>query len=139
MPVWFALIVVAIAHEVVSHHHVAGATIWLNNHAVGLSARPLAHDLTLIDGAGDGGFTGVLWSLKWEVIFSLLLPLYLWIGRRYRPAVGASACLLIVLVAGDRNAYAQYLPPFMLGVILAFARHDLARCAAIPRGPRSDR
>jgi peptidoglycan/LPS O-acetylase OafA/YrhL len=127
IPVWAALIVAVIAHVAISHSHIDGATLWLNLHDAPLSIGPAAHDVTLIHGGGGGSFTTVLWSLQWEVIFSLLLPLYLLIASRLNLILVAGVSLLIVLLAGAHNEYARYLPTFMLGTVIAYGRAGIVR------------
>lgn len=122
VPVWAALGVAAVAHLSVSHGYIVGATHWLNTHDVSLSPVRFAHDFTLIFGAGDGAFSTVLWSLRWEVLFSLLLPLYLFVGKRLGIVWGVGLSLLVILIGGRRSEYLHYLPAFMLGVVLALNR-----------------
>lgn len=105
---------------VVSHQAVIGATPWLNLHSASLSLSKVAHELTLVFGAGDASVTTVLWSLRWEVFFSLALPLYLLLARRLNPLLLAGISLLVVFLGHDD--YARYMPVFMLGVILAYQR-----------------
>jgi peptidoglycan/LPS O-acetylase OafA/YrhL len=125
VPVWGALLIAALAHLAVSHNAVTGATLWLNQHDTPLSIGRVAHDATLVFGAGDGSFSTVLWSLRWEVLFSLLLPLYLILARR-RPLWAAGLSLGLILLAGPHNDYARYMPTFMLGVALAYGDPRLA-------------
>jgi peptidoglycan/LPS O-acetylase OafA/YrhL len=124
IPVWGALIVAAILHLVVSHDAVPGATDWLNQHSESLSLGRALDDVTLVFKAGDGAFSAVLWSLKWEVWFSILLPIYLLLGGRLRLKLGVPLSLLVIAVLGDNDA-ARYLPTFMLGVVLAFDHQRL--------------
>jgi peptidoglycan/LPS O-acetylase OafA/YrhL len=120
IPVWAAVVLAAFAHVAVSHHAVRGATPWLNSHSVSLSPGRTAHDLTLIFGAGDGSLTTVLWSLKWEVLFSLLLPAYLLAAQKLNSILLTCASLLVILLGG--SGYTHYMPVFMLGVVLAYSR-----------------
>jgi peptidoglycan/LPS O-acetylase OafA/YrhL len=120
VPVWAAVIFAIVAHVLVSHDAVVGATPWLNLHSAPLSLSRVAHELTLVFGAGDASVTTVLWSLRWEVFFSLALPLYLLIARRLNPLLLAGISLLVVFLGHDD--YARYMPVFMLGVILAYER-----------------
>ncbi len=125
VPVWAALIVAAVAHEVVAHNPVRGATPWLSDHALPLATHMAGHDVTLIFGAGDGGFSTVLWSLRWEVLFSLLLPAFLFVAARLDRRLTAAASLAIMFLFASRSPYAYYLPPFMLGVALAYSRSEV--------------
>jgi peptidoglycan/LPS O-acetylase OafA/YrhL len=125
VPVWASLLIAVAAHVAVSHAAVPGATLWLNLHDTPLSAGRAAHDVSLMFGAGDGSFSTVLWSLRWEVLFSLLLPLYLLAARR-QPLLSAVVSLAVILVGARRSEFVHYLPTFMLGVSLAYGRSQLA-------------
>jgi peptidoglycan/LPS O-acetylase OafA/YrhL len=151
VPVWAALALAAALHATVARHAVAGASWWLNAHAVPLQVRAMRLDAALMPGAGDWGFTTVLWSLRWEVLFSLLLPLLL-LAPLHRRAWSLGAALLcclallwaggslggIPVVAGSGGAllgsspgeYLLELPPFVLGVLLAFQHEQIERLAA---------
>lgn len=63
-----------------------------------------------------------LWSIQWELIFSLLLPLFLWaaLSLRTRPLAVALACSLAVWLGGVTGVPAlNYLPVFLIGVTMA--------------------
>jgi peptidoglycan/LPS O-acetylase OafA/YrhL len=66
----------------------------------------------------------VLWSLRWEIIFSVLLPVFVLaaiIIRRSWVAFGLSMALCVALTIGDPNHAdaAFYLPVFMMGTLMA--------------------
>jgi peptidoglycan/LPS O-acetylase OafA/YrhL len=74
-------------------------------------------DLTLLGGTTTS--MGVLWSLQWEIVFSLLLPVYVLLARQHRVVTGcvaAAACLLGWWVGSPAL---QYLPMFFLGSVMA--------------------
>jgi peptidoglycan/LPS O-acetylase OafA/YrhL len=154
LPVWGALALAAALHLAVSHHAVAAASWWLNAHAQPLRAHAARLDASLLAGAGDWGFTTVLWSLRWEVLFSLLLPLLLLapLRRHAWSTAGALLCFLALLRAGGSlgagaarveagsgplgagvGEYLLELPPFVLGALLAFHHAQLERLAAALR------
>jgi peptidoglycan/LPS O-acetylase OafA/YrhL len=154
LPVWGALAIAAALHLAVSHHAVPGASWWLNRHSQPLEVRAARRDAALLPGAGDWGFTSVLWSLRWEVLFSLLLPLLLLAPLRARSwsALGGLLCFVALLRAGDSvsagvtrlgaggsllgssgGEYMLELPPFLLGVLLAFRHEQIERLAAVLR------
>jgi peptidoglycan/LPS O-acetylase OafA/YrhL len=131
LPVWGALVVAGALHVLVSHAVVPGGSWWLNQHARPLELSALGPDASLTSRAGDWGFTSVLWSLRWEVLFSLLLPVLLALVARARRAWLAAivlACLEALLFNGG-SGYLIYLPPFLLGVVLAFERERIERLA----------
>jgi peptidoglycan/LPS O-acetylase OafA/YrhL len=132
LPVWGALIAATVLHEAVSHRAVPGATSWLNLHSESLSTGVAAHDMLLVVGPVGYAFTDVIWSLKWEVLFSLALPLLLVCLPRTRVLSWAVVVLCFMLVvrssvAGSRADYLLYLPIFVLGMELAFRREQLER------------
>lgn len=140
LPVW-AAIVLAVGWALLVPRVPAeeGTSWWLAAHGLpGL--RGLAHDATLVDGAGNS--TSVLWSLQWEVWFSLLLPVYLWAGRLTRrlPPLPVLVVLALVSAVAPSTSWhdaVRYLPMFACGVVLAFAQRPLrvgpwaAVCAAV--------
>jgi peptidoglycan/LPS O-acetylase OafA/YrhL len=84
------------------------------------SAYPFAdmlRDATLLGGTSTS--IGVLWSLQWEVVFSLALPAYLILVRRFPiPAtvIAVAACLVGWTV---NDQVTSYLPMFFFGALLA--------------------
>jgi peptidoglycan/LPS O-acetylase OafA/YrhL len=144
LPVWGALVFAAVLHVAVSHSPIPAASWWLNEHSQPLGLHALGLDALLAPGAGDGAFSTALWSLRWEVLFSLLLPVLLAIavrmhgrgvpGARSRAtgALAAALCFL-ALLAGTHGGVGEYLlelTPFLLGMLLAFQHEQLARLAA---------
>ena len=74
-------------------------------------------DATLL--GGNSVQLGVLWSLQWEVIFSLMLPVYIMLGRYYARAAGMFAALLCLAGWYYNVQAASYLPMFFIGTLLA--------------------
>jgi len=74
-----------------------------------------------------------LWSLRWEVVFSLLLPLYLWVslrwGGRWWAPIGV--VLVALTVAGGYFGIdaLRYLPYFGLGTLVAVKHEELTAIA----------
>lgn len=63
-----------------------------------------------------------LWSIQWEFIFSLLLPVFIWIGvlLKHRPiSLGAGCALVVGLGYLTSTPALMYLPVFLTGVMLA--------------------
>lgn len=75
-----------------------------------------------------------LWSLKWEVIFSLALPGYVQLQRRMSAKTGTILCLALILCGYMLSMDAlTYLPMFGLGVVMALHYEEtLAFAARIP-------
>ncbi|WP_290473335.1 acyltransferase [Leifsonia sp. 71-9] len=77
----------------------------------------IIHDATLLGGTSNA--IGTLWSLQWEVVFSLALPVYVLIVRRY-PIPASILALVICLIGWANNDPAtSYLPMFFFGALLA--------------------
>jgi peptidoglycan/LPS O-acetylase OafA/YrhL len=113
-------------------------SFWINRHAVEASPIRVLKEVFLL--FGTGAFNSVLWSLRWEVLFSLLLPLYVLAARRVRRAwILGIAVMLGLSCLGQviSEDHLIYLPLFGLGVILAFALPDLRRAYEtwLPLGP----
>jgi len=90
-----------------------------------MQRRPDHYSLTsmLIDGTLINGTTGAvspLWSLKWEVLFSVLLPVFI-LGLRRVPASVQIPFYLALSLLGEVTGVStlKYLPMFGVGVALA--------------------
>lgn len=71
---------------------------------------------------GDGSINNPLWSLRYEVLFSLLLPVYLLLarpGRRHWFLVVAGAVIVMVLGEFASDVTLVFLPSFLFGVLIA--------------------
>ena len=96
-----------------------GMSWWLTSRPSAFSAAAAVNDAALWR---PGAYNTALWSLRYEVIFSMLLPLYLLVAvraTRFAPAlaVGALATIAVGYYVGVREVI--YLPMFALGVLLA--------------------
>jgi peptidoglycan/LPS O-acetylase OafA/YrhL len=120
VPVWGALCLAAVAHMLLGSSNSHG-TWWLAAHTMGLTSHDAWQSGLLLGGAGTFALLAVLWSLHWEVIFSLLLPLFLLLGRvAQRFSVAAAAVAFAVLFLSNGHGWALYMPYFALGTIMAF-------------------
>ncbi|WP_271394799.1 acyltransferase family protein [Neomicrococcus lactis] len=93
---------------------------WMGVHAVEVYPLSAVREAVLL--FGTGRYNTVLWSLVWEVVFSLFLPLYLLVGRWLANKLLLSTLGLIFLSAlGMHLAISSltYLPMFAIGVQLA--------------------
>ena len=92
-----------------------------------VEGRPSSYPLAIVarDAAlilGSSGTVSPLWSLRWEVIFSLALPLYVLLAKTRRIPVWITTTLsigVLALGAALPNSYFFYLAIFALGAILA--------------------
>lgn len=108
---------------------------WIAAHTRFPSWQTLRLDLTLVN--GDSLLITPLWSLRWEVWFSLLLPLFVLMALLLRragviPAIGAMAVLVALAGLGVRwqQEATPYLPIFGVGALLAVLAGPLQRRAA---------
>ncbi|CAN5298564.1 hypothetical protein BH09ACT1_BH09ACT1_04800 [soil metagenome] len=71
--------------------------------------------------------SGTLWSIQWEIVFSLMLPIYLLLARRRTWLVSAIA--LVALIFGWRYELtaASYLPMFFFGSVLGLHWESVER------------
>ncbi|MGE0877312.1 MAG: acyltransferase family protein [Acidimicrobiia bacterium] len=105
----------------VPRHGPASTSAWLSTmQRDHLTLGSTFRDVTLLSSPGRSN--SVLWSLKWEVVFSLLLPLFVVAARWLR---GRSAMVTIVVslacAAGLwlRDDWLQYMPMFLAGAVMA--------------------
>jgi peptidoglycan/LPS O-acetylase OafA/YrhL len=99
------------------------ANYWLSNtNAKSIQPLTLLQDATLmkVGNAADN----VLWSLRWEIIFSVLLPVFVLAAiliRRSWIAFGLAMVACVALTIGDpvHADAAFYLPVFMMGTLMA--------------------
>jgi peptidoglycan/LPS O-acetylase OafA/YrhL len=154
LPVWAALLFAAALHFLGSHASLRGASWWLNGHSQALTLEGLRQDAGLLSKQTglSWALPDVLWSLRWEVLFSLALPLLLMLAVRVRSwhaygvalpvrahgrppgawhswsTILALLCLLALARHGS-NEYLLELPPFLLGMLLAFRFAQIQRLA----------
>jgi peptidoglycan/LPS O-acetylase OafA/YrhL len=138
LPVWGAMIVAVAIRATHSTTSVRGAT-WVLNDDPSVTLSGVVHTASVVDPAGTTmQFTGVLWSLQWEMLFSLLLPALLVIPLLTAKRVGlaaavAGAALLVVAVGvshqswGQPSGFLQYMPVFVLGTLFAFHHERFRR------------
>jgi peptidoglycan/LPS O-acetylase OafA/YrhL len=124
IPAWGALVLAAVLIFCVPR--VSGnvtANYWLSDtNAKHIQFLTFLQDATLmkVGNAADN----VLWSLRWEIIFSVLLPLFVLAAvllRRSWVAFGLAAVACIAMTFGDPN-HANgffYLPIFFVGTLMA--------------------
>ncbi|MEL4319029.1 acyltransferase [Leifsonia sp. YIM 134122] len=144
VPVAAAVVLALVSISLVSRLPVADSA-WLNARPDGYTPAGLVQDLTLIGGVSRT--ISPLWSLQWEMLFSLLLPVYVLMAARAHLWVQLAATAALVTVgAVIGSGILVYLPMFAVGTALA-ARWDeigawcrglstatwiVALCAALP-------
>lgn len=120
LPVWASLAVAVLLAVVVPRQTSPSQSAYLNDRA-DLTLSQAWSDAVLVGGAGL--INSPLWSLRWEVIFSLLLPLYLLMaarGRRWLPLKLAALLALIALGTVVGSQALRFLPMFGVGVLMAY-------------------
>lgn len=116
------------------------AGTWLLSHRNPVSLAHIVRDMTLIAGA-EGSLDSPLWSLRWEVLFSLLLPLFVWLAVRVKAWLLLPGCLVVATAgAAISDARGQfgptlglallYLPVFLVGCVFAAHLGTVLRIAA---------
>ncbi|WP_285619287.1 acyltransferase [Kineosporia sp. NBRC 101677] len=134
LPVWASIALAGALFLAIHRTAPAGASSLLLEHRdqqIGDTFK----DLILL--AGTSMLNGPLWSLRWEVAFSLLLPVYVLAGRwsatsRARAAAVAAGLTLVMVVGIATHVLAlQYLPVFGFGTLLFF--HQDLNSALAPR------
>lgn len=130
VPVWGSLVVAVILKETTRAAPSAKRSDYVNARSdVSLLEAPT--DALLV--AGAGLLNGPLWSLQWEVVFSLLLPGYLLLA--YRSPTRRHRGMLPLVVVGLLGTIAvgtmldvgalRFLPMFGIGVLMAFNQDGL--------------
>lgn len=119
IPVWGAVVLAVVTMLFVSR---ADKTLgdWAAGHPAHIELRHVVSDLTLVGGIGST--ITPLWSLRWEVFFSVLLILYVLVARKINPWVLMIACYGLSIVGNViGNQVLMYMPMFGIGVAFAFA------------------
>ena len=130
VPVWGAVLF-AIATILLLSRAGDTGSLWIDKHQDGITLGSALRDMTLV--ISGGAIVSPLWSLRWEVLFSLALPLFVWVavkGVKFT-AVKAVLCVAVVALGGVLdNQYLQYLPMFMLGALIAVSLPKLRSAAS---------
>lgn len=123
----FAAAIVA-AHPQVGR---SGSNAWLDRMATADVSFPFfLQNLDLL--AGSTQLDNPLWSLRWELLFSVLLPAFIGlavVARRRPLAAGGLALVLLFLGSSTFVPSLTYLPVFFLGVLLALHRDAVGSLA----------
>jgi peptidoglycan/LPS O-acetylase OafA/YrhL len=130
VPVWGALVLALVAFLAVDRVREQGLGYWVGEHVIDYSVPDFVGDLSL---ASPGFLNSPFWSLKYEVEFSLALPLFVWVTRRIgRHALVVIPLYLMVTAVGTRLDIGEvvYLPMFGVGALLA-ALHESRRLVSI--------
>lgn len=125
LPVWAAVCFTVLTFVLVPRENNLPLH-YLENRPHELSTIGIFKDLTLL--AGHGQLNTPLWSLRWEILFSLLLPLYVWFVVRFRrhSLLVVGFCLGLVVVGEYLiSASMIFLPMFLIGAVMAARWREL--------------
>jgi peptidoglycan/LPS O-acetylase OafA/YrhL len=126
-PAWGAFGLAVLWMILFPRHFSTKDSVWLQVHPPELTEAAMRGDLLLVP--GPMGSNSVLWTLKFEVIFSLLLPLLVWLGSRLPKLNLLKGLLLfgaVIAFASSGLTVRFFLPMFALGILLALERDRLA-------------
>lgn len=123
LPVWGSLVFALIMASMIPRAAASELSSWVNLHD---EPAEVMSDAFLLQGTGL--LNSPLWSLQYEMLFSLLLPLYLIALIRFKkfwlfPLIG-----LVTLIAAGNILYLAlpvYMPMFGIGVLMAVHRESL--------------
>ncbi|WP_345751192.1 acyltransferase family protein [Microbacterium rhizophilus] len=125
LPVWGSL-ALALAAIFLTPRGRNQQTEWLVRRADPVSFQDVLNSLTQISAGNE--ILSPLWTIRWEILFSLLLGAFLWIGRKANGNVVIVASLALIAAGGAWQVDAlMYLPMFIIGVVLAVHRETLHR------------
>lgn len=122
VPAWAALLVSWVFVWLL--YPPSGSTgAWLLNTQIGLDLSVRAFDNFWLV-TDTPRILPPLWSLQWELIFSLLLPVYVLVGRWVVGLLRSVFVFVVSIVIHVVGVYfqiesAEYLPVFMLGIVIA--------------------
>jgi peptidoglycan/LPS O-acetylase OafA/YrhL len=131
LPVWGALVFAIVLWAALGRSGGTGSS-WVNSHADPPRGSSVIGDLTLWS---PSVLNSSLWSLKWEVAFSLLLPVFVAVAAVCRKWGGWTLAIPPLLVTAGmlaRSDALTYMPIFLMGSLLAFRVSSPSR-ATLPQ------
>lgn len=139
----FGSAALALVLLLIPRHIYPGQSTWLIESAAPVNALNTAVTLGLVAG-NRSNLNGVYWSLQWEVVFSLMLPLLLYLYTKVplRPimllllSIAVSTVAPGLLIGSSESVHGAffYLPIFAMGIALA-AMEDSIRVHVGRWGP----
>lgn len=119
LPVWGAVLFTVATFMIVPRLGQQDS-MWLAERPETVGLVPFIKDMTLL--LGNGGLASPLWSLRFEILFSLVLPLYVWASRKWPRLtyLKLAGCLAVITAGGYLNeTMLLYVPMFLIGNIIA--------------------
>jgi peptidoglycan/LPS O-acetylase OafA/YrhL len=102
---------------------------WVMFHPSTYTAQTLLDDITLIGGTSN--VVAPLWSLQWEVLFSLLLPVFVLVARGRWFVATTLICLVLTTVGYLTGVLiVAFMPMFAVGVALAYQWSRIERISS---------
>lgn len=131
LPVWGAL-ALALAAVFLSPRGRNQQTEWLVRRSDSVSFQDVLNSLAQISAGNE--ILSPLWTIRWEILFSLLLGAFVLLGVRANGNAVVIGCLVLIAAGGVWKVDAlMYLPMFMIGVVIAVHREALhARLGRLP-------
>jgi peptidoglycan/LPS O-acetylase OafA/YrhL len=134
VPACIAILLAAAITLLIPREFDARSSLWMQENVISLTPQLLAKDATLL--TTPSNLNGPLWSLRYEVLFSALVPLYLFAVIRWRRLWPLKLLVLSAAIAfgaaGD-PAHAivykslLYFAMFGFGAMIAVERDGLTR------------
>lgn len=137
LPVWAAVTLAVLWAMAVPRLWRPGDSWWLVEHGGDPGVEGVLRDALLLVSPGSTNY--VLWSLQWEVVYCLALPLVLTAARAFPTLwpVKALAVLGALIVGARTGSTALYLLSFFaLGTLMAVEHRRLRRWATAIQGRR---
>lgn len=127
VPVWASIFLAWLSITLVARRPDGLGSSWLSRRSDHYDWERLRTDATLVFGAYD--FTlSPLWSLRWEILFSALLPIYLWVFSRLRRKFLLNLLLVSLAISvGSTRDWPEFLflPMFGIGCLFALNWSEL--------------
>lgn len=116
-PVLLAIVFAWLTYVLIPHVVEPGDAPSIAGLPTGYALGDILRDATLLGGTSTS--IGVLWSLQWEVVFSLALPAYLVLVRRF--ALPATIIAVVACLVGwtMSDQVMSFLPMFFFGALVA--------------------
>ncbi|GAA3889189.1 acyltransferase [Leifsonia kafniensis] len=123
IPVWAAVALTAVSMLLIPRDS-PGLGPWVDAHPDTYLPSAIVNDLLLI--TGSTGNLSPLWSLQWEILFSVLLILYTACLQKVPPLVGLPLTIALCIVGQQTDNQAlMYMSMFAVGTALAIAWDQL--------------
>lgn len=117
IPVVFAILLTYLSIKFFPHVLTDLNRDFLGNAAVDYSLSSVVNDFIVI--TGPTNTLGPLWSLRWEILFSLLLPVYLYVVSSRKNVWLVISLVCLILGFWINNEFLMYMPMFYIGVWLS--------------------